>query len=221
MFQSFLKRIFNSKSKSSQIQTPQQPTQTVSADVSIHQQYLNHLRSHCKSDKEAQFYWEHYYNHLDDYQRDLIWNHANWRLPNVKINSTKKLINLLWSRVFYNDDHLTKIAGRCPIRTQEDEGLIYCYLINGQVRYVGQTRENSLKRRMTRRQSNGKIGYNYSIKRHLINAYRNGSLSIWTMRTAISKLDNLEKQLIERYAPYHRLWNQEHNKYFKMSNYDF
>ena len=86
------------------------------------------------------------------------------------------------------------------------------------MRYVGQTRERSLKRRMTRRQPNGHTGYNYSIKRQMLNAFRAGILEIQTKEVRVSHLDTTEEHEIKLYSKSNRLWNIEHNKHYRKYN---
>ena len=71
---------------------------------------------------------------------------------------------------------------------------------------------------MTRRQANGHIGYNYSIKRQMLNAYRAGKLSIVTQEMKVADLDRVETEAIRANSKDNKLWNIEHNEYFKKSN---
>ena len=124
---------------------------------------------------------------------------------------SKKLLNFWWSKVFYDNDNLKQLAGDCPIYAGYNQGLVYRYIVSGQVRYVGQTRETSLKRRMTKRQKSGHIGYRWGIRRRLLNAYRAGSLRIETEVLPVKDLDRREIELIKLYGRQGRLWNIEHN----------
>ena len=218
----YFKRLLSSVSKRPGAVPPEPVlgSQTALIPIDVHKRYLDDLLASGRGAEAIKLDWQRYYDQLDDGQKNLIWAYANERLPEVRTTGNKKLINLLWSRVFYSDGNLAKIAGRCAIRAEKGWGLVYCYLVDGRPRYVGQTRERSLSWRMTKRQRQGKIGYNYAIKRNLINAYRNGSLSIWTRRVKLAELNRLEKELIEKYGPSCRLWNQVHNeKHFTLSNY--
>ena len=136
--------------------------------------------------------------------------------PYIKNVNNRKLINYWWSKTFYNDDHLQRLAGKDIIRPRPGYGLIYYYLINGRVYYVGQTRERSLKWRMTKHQPNYKIGYRYGMKRKMLNASRAGRLSISTKEIPIGQLNDFEIAEIKRYAS-SRLWNIEHNPYSRFN----
>ena len=138
--------------------------------------------------------------------------------PYIKNVRNRKLINYWWSKVFYSPEHLKKMAGKHPLYPRPGYGLVYYYFIGNRLRYIGQTRERSLQWRMTRRQANGHIGYNYSIKRQMLNAYRAGKLSIVTREVKVADLDRLEAEAIEANAKDNKLWNIEHNEHFKKSN---
>ena len=128
-------------------------------------------------------------------------------------------INKYWSLVFYNNIRL--FAGNNTITTAPSHGLIYYFVVGGQVRYIGQTRDKGgLRWRMTKRQQGGQIGYNFSIKRNLLQAASRNQLSIKTRSVLIFRLDRAEREEIHRYAPNGRLWNQEHNPYFQPSNFN-
>lgn len=141
------------------------------------------------------------------------------RPPYIRDAKNQKLINFWWSKIFYNNENLKALAGTSPIYTRPGFGLVYCYVVADTVRYVGQTREESLKWRMTRRQKNGHIGYRPAVKRCLINAYRAGSLGIETKLVPLAKLDQQEQALIADYSPTNRLWNIDHNPHFHPRNY--
>ena len=110
-------------------------------------------------------------------------------------------------------------TGNNIIHTNRSHGLIYYYLVNGQVRYIGQTRENTLKWRMNKPHDNGHTGYNLYIKRNMLQAASENRLDIKTHRVLISQLDQYEKTEIEAYAPTNKLWNQEYNQYFNHDNF--
>ncbi len=126
-------------------------------------------------------------------------------------------IDRYWSIAFY--DNLGKFIGNSVTSTGRWHGLIYYFIIDGNIRYIGQTRETTLRWRMTRRQDNDLIGYNYAIKRNMLIAASKGKLSIKTKRMLKTQLDSYEKAEIETYAVTNRLWNQEHNKYFQPENF--
>ena len=138
--------------------------------------------------------------------------------PYISNTSNQNLINRWWSRTFYNNRNLKNLAGGYRIYPRHGYGLIYYYFIKGRIRYIGQTRESSLKWRMTKRQANGNIGYSYAIKRHLLNAFRDNILEIRTEEVRLYQLDQTEKARIQFYAPASQLWNIEHNPYYKQSN---
>ena len=133
------------------------------------------------------------------------------RFGQLKNKQAQKLLNHWWSKVFYNNDNLQRLAGGCPLYAGPHQGLVYCYIIGGRVRYVGQTRENSLKRRMTKRQSNNRIGYRLGIRRRLLNAERADRLQITTELLPVAELDRREIELIELYGRQGWIWNVEHN----------
>lgn len=141
--------------------------------------------------------------------------------PYIRNVRNRELINYWWSEVFYSPKHLRKMAGKYPLNPRPGYGLVYYYYIGGRLRYVGQTRERSLRWRMTRRQANRHIGYNYSIKRQMLNAYRAGKLSIVTREVKVADLDKVEREAIEANSRWSKLWNIEHNKYFNKSNRQF
>ena len=139
--------------------------------------------------------------------------------PYIRNTHNKRLINYWWSKVFYNSAILRDLANGHPLYPKPGYGLLYYYIIDGRVRYIGQTGERSLKWRMTRRQPNGAIGYNYSIKRHMLNAYRSHRLTIKTRETPLADLDAVEIKEITQHSGYgNRLWNVEHNQNFRKSN---
>ena len=140
-------------------------------------------------------------------------------IRSVKTPAAKRLVNHWWSKVFYNNDNLQRLAGGGQIYTKPGYGLIYCYVVRGTVRYVGQTRENSLKWRMTKKQASGHLGYRPVIKKNLLNAHRQGALQIKTELVPLAQLDRREQALIAGYSPTNRLWNVEHNPHFQFRNY--
>ena len=141
--------------------------------------------------------------------------------PYIKNVRNKKLINYWWSKVFYSPDHIKRMAGKYPLYPRQGYGLIYYYFINNRLRYIGQTRERSLQWRMTRRQANGHIGYNYSIKRQMLNACRSGTLKIQTKEIRIADLDRIEEEEIRLHSKKGKLWNIEHNEHHRKTNRRF
>lgn len=122
-----------------------------------------------------------------------------------------------WGLAFYQN--LSFFTGDSITHTDYYHGLIYYYLIDEQVRYVGQTRENTLKWRMNRPHTDGSIGYNFYIKRNMLQAASDNRLSIKTWVVPKNQLDSYEQAEIKRYAPSNRLWNQEYNDYFDPDNF--
>ena len=130
-----------------------------------------------------------------------------------------KFINDWWGIVF-SDPELRGLAGNCRTKpANEKYGLVYLYIIGNRVRYVGKT-IRPLHLRMTKKQESGIVGYGRpEIKRNLLNAFRDKTLSIETEMIREIRLDKLEQNLIRYFAPASQLWNKKHNPYFKMSNY--
>ncbi len=130
----------------------------------------------------------------------------------------EKVIRHWWSRVFY-DPKLRGLAGSFQVKPPNSKyGLIYRYIVNGRVRYIGQTIK-PLYWRMTRPWEGGNIGYPRPVKRNLLNAYRSGSLRIETEVVGRWRLEHREKHLIQHFATKEKLWNQEHNPQFNLTNY--
>ena len=142
------------------------------------------------------------------------------KLPYIKSCTQKadKIINKWWSLVFY-DPKLRGLAGNCRVAPANSKyGLVYLYVVGSHVRYVGRT-IYSLHWRMTKRQGDGGIGYPRPIKRNLLNAFRDGTLSIETEMAKRTWIDRLEQNVIHHFAPTNRLWNREYNPHFNSSNY--
>lgn len=185
-------------------------------------EYAQSLLNSSEDDSIKEAKWNQFYNELSPLYQKILWEHANWHLPEIKNTFNKKLIDKIWGNAFYKTANLRRIAGNCALSAKKGYGIIYFYIIDNQIRYIGQTRERTLKWRMNRPQKNGVKGYNYAIKRNLINAYRNGTLSIRTAIVKKDQLDRCEQQLIEHYGPTNKLWNKIHNeKYFQVENYNF
>ena len=130
---------------------------------------------------------------------------------------SQKAINYHWSTAFY--ENFEVFVQGSDIYTDENYGLIYYFIIDSQIRYIGQTKSNTLRWRMTKKQESGCIGYNYHIKRNMLQAASEGRLSIRTHRIPKTQLDQYEKAAIETYALTNKLWNQEHNHCFDKSNF--
>ena len=136
--------------------------------------------------------------------------------PYIKKASYHKLINYWWSKTFYDNDYLRLLAKGCVLEPREGYGLIYYYLINNKVCYVGQTKERSLRWRMTKHQTKHKIGYRYGMKRRMLNANRFKRLSIKTKEVPVDQLDDFEIAEIRKHAS-RKLWNIEHNKHSRFN----
>ena len=119
----------------------------------------------------------------------------------------KSAIDHYWSEAF--DKNLKSFSGSNISRAGSSYGLIYYFLVDDQTRYIGQIRENSLKRRMNQLQPDGSIGYSLSIKRNLLQAASEGRLAIRTIQVLKSQLDQYEKAEIGTHARGGRLWNHE------------
>ena len=131
---------------------------------------------------------------------------------------SEKAVNKYWSEAFY--DNLKFFTGSNPTSTYGSFGLIYYFVVNGQIRYIGQTKERGLRWRMTKRQSGGVIGYNYYIKRNLLQAASRDNLVITTKRLPVFRLNQVERSEIRQYGPTNKLWNQEHNTpHFHIRNF--
>ena len=138
--------------------------------------------------------------------------------PYINNSRPEKLINYWWSEVFYDNQNIKLISRGCEIYPRDGYGLIYYFIIRGQLRYIGKTRERSLKWRLTRRQADGTIGYSYSIKRQLLNSFRENSLRIQTKEVELADLDKTEAREINICSKAYKLWNIEHNPSYKTSN---
>ena len=122
-----------------------------------------------------------------------------------------------WNIAFH--DNLEKFTQGSNIDTSKHYGLIYHFIIDGQIRYIGQIRSNTLRWHMTRQRNGNYIGYNDLIKRSLLNAAGRHKLKISTIKVSKVQLEQYEKSEIEAYAPTNKLWNQEHNPHFKTDNF--
>ena len=135
--------------------------------------------------------------------------------------SLKRFVNRRWKRIFGRDGTLSRLRLDPGDRlyTNPGQGLIYFYLVDGRVRYVGQTRARSLKARLTRWRPAGRTGYNFAIKRLMLTAYYQDKLRVKTLLAPIGELDRLEDYYIKAYGQQNKLWNQIKNPGFRLSNY--
>ena len=153
-------------------------------------------------------FWEKYYNSQTSAIKSLIW---------------RKYLQMQndWQRIFGNEDNLRRLAGKCALSPRKGCGLVYFYHVDGQLRYIGQTRAKSLKQRLVKQQKSHKTGYNYFIKRNLIRAYRLNSLVIRTKNIPLKHLNKYERQKIIYFGSRCRLWNRAYNKkHFRFANYN-
>ena len=128
-------------------------------------------------------------------------------------------LNMYWNQVFTNTlKHF--IGNYHDLAKNSNSGLVYYLIINGQIRYVGQTREiEGLTRRMTRQRQYGYLGYRDYIKRHILRAVSKNEFSIITKSVDVSQLDRFEKDEIVRFGWTGKLWNQKDNPNYR-SEYD-
>ena len=134
----------------------------------------------------------------------------------------RRQVNLCWKILTEQRNLLPYWVEGTPVATSRDDGLIYQYLLNGNLRYIGKTGMSSILRRWKRRfQDSGITGYDYNIKRCLLNAAWQGSLKIKIQKVPARLLDETEAKMIRKHAPFNALWNRVHNeRYFKESNFD-
>lgn len=209
-------------------QANQQAPQAQQADSHNLSQTLQTCRDFCsKLMTEAgdrlehvQSRWQKFYSGLNDAQKRAVWHYAERQLPHVDENKhDRSLINSLWQRIFSNESIIRRIT-KGALTAEKGYGLVYCYFINGKIRYIGKTKDTSFFKRFVPKQID-KLGYKDSIKRNLINAYRMGQLYIEVQPIELKALDKYQKDLIEQYAPTNRLWNEKDNKHFNAENYNF
>ena len=125
-----------------------------------------------------------------------------------------------WEKLVIQRGLIKQLAKSQKIWTRPGYGLIYRHLVDGKVRYIGQTSRWSLRERLKQRFSNGLVGYDYEIQRCLLNAFWKGAWKIQTEQVELKELEQREKELIRFYARLNRLWNRQHNPYFRESNFD-
>ena len=129
----------------------------------------------------------------------------------------KRLMNKVWYDVFSNNQTFSLIAPNQKIKPEPGNGLIYCFSVKGIIRYIGKTKK-SLRSRMLTKYENGRFGYNYTIKRLVINAYRNNFLQIATSQVPIDDLVEHEKYCINFFGKNNNLWNIANNRHYKFKN---
>lgn len=139
-----------------------------------------------------------------------------------KSASLENFINRRWHKIFASQNALDRLRvdPSNPMTAEDGWGLIYFYLVDGRVRYVGQTSRRSLLKRLSRRQPGGIVGYSFAIKRCLLEAYYGNRLQIRTLPHPLKGIYRAEKAYIRRYAKIRRLWNQEHNPDFDVANFN-
>ena len=77
-----------------------------------------------------------------------------------------------------------------PVACRRSEhGLIYYYLLEDDLRYIGQTRQRLFLNRLRQKFSSGIVGYRYDIKRCLLNAAWQGRLRVKTREVPKQKLN--------------------------------
>ena len=155
----------------------------------------------------------------------------NWfeflEASSYKTPALENFVNRRWKQIFGRSKTLKQLLfrsrslkSRDPLDIRPGKGLVYFYLVDGRVRYVGQTKARSLHRRLMRWQPKIKVGYNFAIKRALLAAYYGQRLQIRTIPCPVNDLSRLEQYYIRRYGPTNYLWNQRHNeRYFNKRNY--
>ncbi len=125
-----------------------------------------------------------------------------------------------WEDLVTKGGSVKQLAKNQKIWIRPGYGLIYRHLIDGKVRYIGQTSRWSLRERLKQRFNNGLVGYDYDIQRCLLNAFWKGIWKIKTEQVEIKELDQREEELILFYGHLNRLWNKQYNLYFRESNFD-
>ena len=108
-----------------------------------------------------------------------------------------------WYAAFNNYKNLQKLAGDSTLTPSPDYGLIYYYYIDNQLKYIGKT-EQSLNKRMVR------YSYRDTMKVEMLNAYKDGRLSIKTKEIPQWDLDQAEQAEIDTYSQTHDLWNVQY-----------
>ena len=163
--------------------------------------------------------WQEFYAGLNDHQKRAVWHYAERQLPHIREDHDRGFINNLWHRIFSNESIIRRIT-KGKLSVDQGYGLVYCYLVNGKIRYIGKTQEASFIQKLLNMQVSGS-DYKDAIKRNLLNAYRVGQLEIQVQAVNSEYIDAYQQKLIERYAPTNRLWNEEYNSHFHIDNYNF
>lgn len=208
--------------------TPE-PSPTPSPMVDTPKNVLETCRNFCQrllgaSEEEIEVLrteWQNLCSRLSRKDQELVRHHADKYLPEIHDSGNEKAVNFFWNRVFYRDNiaHLKHIISGPTQCRKKGYGMVYYYLVNDKVRYVGQTKEKGLYWRMAKGQFGVVKDYNAAIKCNLINAYRSGRLKVQTQIVNLANIDSIQEFLIKRYAPHNNLWNVRHNDYFHVSNY--
>ena len=128
--------------------------------------------------------------------------------PSYKTPVLEKFVNRRWKEIFGRSKTLKgllfrsgSLQSRDPLDSRAGKGLIYFYLVDGRVRYIGQTQARSLHRRLMRWRPKIKVGYNFAVKRALLAAYYGRRLQIRTIPCPVADLSRLEQYYIHRYGP--------------------
>ncbi|MCY4010765.1 MAG: hypothetical protein OXF30_01695 [Candidatus Saccharibacteria bacterium] len=164
------------------------------------QEFCKKLLHQAKSEvKILQIKWQEYYSKLNEAQKQFVWQYANKYFPEIGDQHDEKFINSLWSRVFGDENNL-KTFTKGTIHNKPKHGLLYCYLVDGKVQYIGHTKENSLIKRFTKMHGNGLLGYKAAIKKRLLNAHRSGRLEIHAKLVKLTEIKKMEAELIRYHA---------------------
>ncbi len=162
---------------------------------------------------------------------DQLLKTKNWseflQASSYKTPTLDSFVNRRWKEIFGRSRTIKKLLfksqssrARDPLDSRPGKGLVYFYLIDGRVRYIGQTQARSLHRRLMRWRPKIKVGYNFAVKRCLLAAYYGQRLQIRTLPCPVYDLSRLEEYYIRRYGPTNYLWNQRHNEqHFDPQNY--
>ena len=105
-------------------------------DLASHQAFCQQLVDSGQGSEDIRLQWQRYYDELPATEKQALWHHADGNFPIISDTKDKRL-SRLWSRAFYNQANLKRLANGCALYSNKGFGLIYCYLINGWVRYVG------------------------------------------------------------------------------------
>lgn len=117
----------------------------------------------------------------------------------------EEAINYWWRKVFSSEKNLKQIAvPNSPLKPTRDCGLIYYYYVDGELIYIGQT-TNSLAQRM--------VTYSYRDGQviEMLNAFKEGRLTIATKEVEKVHLHQIEKNEIRIHSKTNELWNIKHS----------